>query len=252
MTTLTLHLASDLHLDHWWRKYQTPTLPGGEVLVLAGDIFQASYCKTTSEYWPAYEHFFTQTDKYDLVLLVLGNHDYWGGDLYTTAAKVKNIIPKNMVLLDNQIYTLHNHKIWGGTLWTQVDPEHYTYHSWMNDYRYTTSNYRRMRPDDTNLVHHQHLKGILDHQPTVVISHHAPYPQSVHPQYHNHPCNPYYHSNLTYYPQLWLHGHVHHSLDYYHHNTRVVCNPLGYPTELYHDYTYQPKEIHLTQSLGQT
>jgi hypothetical protein len=29
-------------------------------------------------------------------------------------------------------------------------------------------------------------------------------------------------------PALWLHGHVHHSLDYQLFDTRVVCNPRGY------------------------
>ena len=28
--------------------------------------------------------------------------------------------------------------------------------------------------------------------------------------------------------KLWVHGHMHNSLDYVERNTRVVCNPRGY------------------------
>jgi len=31
--------------------------------------------------------------------------------------------------------------------------------------------------------------------------------------------------------KLWVHGHVHNCFDYQINQTRVVCNPLGYPGE---------------------
>jgi Icc-related predicted phosphoesterase len=33
-------------------------------------------------------------------------------------------------------------------------------------------------------------------------------------------------------PALWLHGHTHGSCDYKLGDTRVVCNPMGYPGEV--------------------
>ena len=30
-------------------------------------------------------------------------------------------------------------------------------------------------------------------------------------------------------PELWLHGHVHRSYDYFVGDVRLVCNPRGYP-----------------------
>ncbi len=32
-------------------------------------------------------------------------------------------------------------------------------------------------------------------------------------------------------PDLWIHGHVHHAVNYWVGRTRVVCNPRGHPDE---------------------
>jgi Icc-related predicted phosphoesterase len=66
---------------------------------------------------------------------------------------------------------------------------------------------------------------------TVVITHHAPHPLSVHPRYAGDPTNAAFASDLTELVQLadvWLHGHVHDSFDYRVAGCRVVANPRGY------------------------
>jgi Icc-related predicted phosphoesterase len=68
---------------------------------------------------------------------------------------------------------------------------------------------------------------------TVVITHHAPHPLSVHPRYAGDPLNAAFVSDLSELleqrPDLWLHGHVHDSFDYKAGGCRVVANPRGYP-----------------------
>lgn len=84
------------------------------------------------------------------------------------------------------------------------------------------------------------LKGTLDtpcDQPTIVVTHHAPSILSVLPEYMDDPLTPSFVSNLEReiirnQPRLWVHGHLHNRSDYYIQNTRVICNPRGYPDEV--------------------
>ena len=55
--------------------------------------------------------------------------------------------------------------------------------------------------------------------PTVVVTHHAPSPLSIAPRFLGSPLNPAFASDLTamimrYRPDVWVHGHVHHSTGY--------------------------------------
>jgi hypothetical protein len=65
---------------------------------------------------------------------------------------------------------------------------------------------------------------------------------------HEYPQNYYFHSDLDKFIEmnqnikLWIHGHTHVKLDYKILNTRIVCNPLGYPNEQ-HVENYFPMVI---------
>ncbi len=72
--------------------------------------------------------------------------------------------------------------------------------------------------------------------PTVVVTHHLPALTSVAKRYANDPLNPAFASRLEdviekYRPELWIHGHTHVPCDYELFDTRIVCNPGGYPGE---------------------
>jgi Icc-related predicted phosphoesterase len=72
--------------------------------------------------------------------------------------------------------------------------------------------------------------------PTVVVTHHAPHPQSLHPQHQDDLLSAAYVSDLGELiergrPELWVHGHVHANCDYTVGSTRIVCNPHGYVRE---------------------
>ena len=71
---------------------------------------------------------------------------------------------------------------------------------------------------------------------TIVLTHHAPLTKSLHPRFRGHPSNAAFASDLSDLihkgkPDIWIHGHVHHALDYREGHTRVICNPLGYQRE---------------------
>lgn len=70
--------------------------------------------------------------------------------------------------------------------------------------------------------------------PTVVVTHHAPHPDSLPPSHGELAwC---YASDLSELiiergPDLWIHGYVHQATDYRVGRTRVVCNPRGHADE---------------------
>ena len=85
----------------------------------------------------------------------------------------------------------------------------------------------------------------------VVVTHHTPSFQSMHPMYANDGLmNGGYHSELSEYildrPQikLWTHGHTHNSFDYTIGDTRVVCNPRGYESNSWKEQTgWDPEKV---------
>lgn len=70
--------------------------------------------------------------------------------------------------------------------------------------------------------------------PTVVVTHHAPHPQSIQPRHQGSALSPAFVSDLSaliedFQPELWIHGHDHGSHDYRVGRTRIFANQAGYP-----------------------
>ena len=67
----------------------------------------------------------------------------------------------------------------------------------------------------------------------MVITHHSPTPRSIAPRFRGSVLNPAFASDLEplitrYQPALWIHGHMHNSVDVALGATRVLANPGGY------------------------
>jgi Icc-related predicted phosphoesterase len=80
----------------------------------------------------------------------------------------------------------------------------------------------------------------------IVVTHHAPHPKSVGPDFVGDKLNPLYASDLEELildlkPALWCHGHMHSSSDYMIGDTRVVANPRGYS---------KPRSLELPENSG--
>jgi hypothetical protein len=86
-------------------------------------------------------------------------------------------------------------------------------------------------------LHLAQLTFLEQAEADVIVTHHSPFPGSVHEDFQGDALNAFFVNNLDpeRFPmtQLWLHGHVHTPFDYLvsagDHPLRVVCNPLGYP-----------------------
>lgn len=232
---MKLHILSDLHLEF---GSFTPPETDADVVILAGDIHMGPHGVA----W-AKEHFSCP------VIYVSGNHEFYGGNLASTAEAIKaQAKHSNVHVLDNDSLELGGVRFLGTTLWT--------------DYRMTGNqplaeiNAQRIIKDFSCIANrlgnqllpsdlaaeHSVARTFLERElgrgfegKTVVVTHQAPSALSIHPRYldHRSHLNASYASNLD--PliggdqmSLWIHGHVHDSMDYDQYGTRVVCNPRGY------------------------
>jgi predicted phosphohydrolase len=234
-----IRILSDLHLE--FADFRPPPA-AADVVVLAGDI----HVGTEGVAWA--RAVFPDVP----VVYVVGNHEYYKGAVPRLLDKLKlAAIGSNVHVLEREALTLGGVQFLGCTLWTDMaliddDPQigMAASASTMADYKLirVSPRYRRLRPEDTVTFHHQSrrwLKEALGAPASrqVVVTHHAPLPESLHPVYAAERANAAYASNLRALldearPALWIHGHVHYAHDYRVGETRVVCNPRGYPGEL--------------------
>jgi Icc-related predicted phosphoesterase len=109
----------------------------------------------------------------------------------------------------------------------------------LNDFRtqgLTTAWYDAQNVISVEYIESQ-LKKLKKDQRRIVVTHHTPSFRSCHPRWEGDPMNHCFHSNLhqlmseDWAPEIWIHGHTHDACEYVQGNTRVICNPKGYPNE---------------------
>lgn len=254
-------VVSDLHIEFGYQE-----LPGGEVLIVAGDLAEARSIKrhfhSTKPVGSTPSHAYRCSDfiehefkKYDKVFYVLGNHEHYHNRLDKTWHHLVEIVPDNVNILDEHCEEYKGVLFLGGTLWTDLNKGdwHTAYHlkQNMNDFHVIQNYYGmdehyapkigRLTPEYTAGIHRhtlEYFQTILEQnrdKPVVVITHHAPSFASVNAKYKtDHLMNGGYASELSDFIlaneniQLWCHGHMHDPVDYMIGNTRVVANPRGY------------------------
>ena len=253
---MKISLVSDLHLETGYQE-----LPGGEVLILAGDICEARDFKkdfhgtrlldTKPGAYKWYDFFYKECAKYDRVFYVMGNHEHYHGRFDRTPYDLREILPKNVRLLEDEYEEYNGVLFIGSTLWTDCNKNNplsmQIIKYGMNDYRliknhYVNKNiYYKLTPEYTSGVHRnsrEFIRMILEQKPnvpTVVITHHGPSYMSINEKYKNdQDMNGAYTSDLSDlildHPSIkyWVHGHMHDRADYKIGDTRVVSNPRGY------------------------
>lgn len=258
---MKINVISDLHLD-----FADLNLPGGDVLILSGDICEARHLKRDmynkdmvlleherKDQRPDryYRFFEEECSKYREVVMVMGNHEHYGFQYQKTYAHIAANLPANVTLLEDQTHTIDDVTFVGATLWTDMNKMDaltmFHMKSAMNDYRQVTmfneakNVYHRLDPERTVADHYRSKKFITDtvtadpDKKYVVVTHHAPSKASIKPKYAGDTLmNGAYSSDLSDImldnPQirLWTHGHTHDVFDYMIGSTRVICNPRGY------------------------
>lgn len=235
---MKVYVLSDLHLE--FEPFE-PVPAGADAVVLAGDIHVGEQGLD----WALDR--FPDTP----VIYVTGNHEYYGDTFPELHQRLKRRARGTQVhVLENDAVTLGGVRFLGCTLWTDFRlygdsaAAGREAHQSLADYHSICLGPGRLplQPADT-IVAHEHSKAWLTEQlsqsaaePAVVVTHHAPSARSIAPRYRDDPLNPAFVSDLDLMVEnsgarLWVHGHTHTGFDYRLGQTRVVCNPRGYPGE---------------------
>lgn len=232
-----LHILSDLHL-----RQGALALPqtDAQIVILAGDVARPAEAI-------AWMRGFTQP-----VIYVPGNHEFYGGGIGTTVADIRTLAADSDVhVLDRNELVLEGIRFLGTTLWTdfmlvgdgplraQAMDEAI---KWNRDFSRIASAETAgapFTPEESTRVFARDRDWLVRKLaepfagPTVVVTHHAPSPRSIHPRFAGSLLNCCFVSDLDAQmgsdrAVLWIHGHTHDSFDYTVQGTRVICNPRGY------------------------
>jgi predicted phosphodiesterase len=237
---MKLHILSDLHVE--FEPFNPPKTEA-DVVILAGDIHVGKKgIDWVKESFP---------DKY--VIYVLGNHEYYGRAFPKHVSDLKELVKgSNIHILENNHLVINEFTFLGCTLWTDFklfgDPKIAGYQATqtMTDYRRIriSPQYRKLRSIDTAVIHAKSLRWLEEkvkelknvENNIVIITHHAPSNRSLPEVHKDDALSAAYASHLDHFVQeshakLWIHGHVHTERDYVIGNTRIICNPKGYPDE---------------------
>ncbi len=253
---MKLHILSDIHLEFATLPHRQVADVDCDVHILAGDIgvglMGLEWALKT----------FTRP-----VIYVLGNHEFYGWRTvpHLMAKARAKVADTHVHLLENGAITIDGVRFLGATLWTDFclagdlhqDRTMRAAAEIMNDYQrirlpadgYST---RPIAPATTRAWHEASvafLEQALIARPqtnsaqtpwaaarTVVVTHHAPSPQSLGKPPPFDAEDAAYASNLSNligWADLWVHGHIHKRVDYgvARHKggfTRVTANPRGY------------------------
>lgn len=245
-----LWIASDQHYEIYGNPREFP-MPEADIFVCAGDLMREPRegIRWLDAMLPIPS------------IYVAGNHEYYRG-IYTAwrdQGAAENAQRPKVDLLENSVAEVGGVRFIGCTLWTD-------YALFGEDKIADAMQFAEMRMNDFRLIRYanegkgqkwppeplrpRHLSNahagsvaFLDRAlakpvscPTVVVTHHAPHPGSIHEKYKGDILNAAFASDLTwliekYQPDLWIHGHVHSSFDYMIGKTRIIANPQGYENE---------------------
>lgn len=233
---------SDLHLefkDNAAFLSQMPLRATGDVLVLAGDIIylgdsemeQSPFLK-----WAA--------DHYEQVLLVAGNHEFYGGrDLAQCGSSWEYRLSTNVSYYHNRVVSLGDVDFILSTLWSHIPPERERITTtYLNDFHKITCDGRPLTTADYNAEHTRCLSFIRgavassSARHRVVVSHHVPTLLCSPPKLRTIKDGQLLSAftvDLTDFIRqssidVWIYGHSHANFGVSLGGTQVVSNQLGY------------------------
>lgn len=238
-----LRIISDIHLE--FGNFELPVLENEneQTLIIAGDL--APITKNLMG-----EFLDNVISRFKNVIMVAGNHEYYNKgsilksnvyfDQFSNKYANFHFLQNSMLMIDDIIYM-------GCTLWTNLndhDPRA------MDNAQYGMNDFVHIKYQDKPysvanwLAENQFSRDFLwdsleafndDDRKKVVITHHLPSKTSITDQFYytrgeNH-VHAYHSGDMEEWlkmADLWVHGHVHNSVDYIEEGCRVISNPRGY------------------------
>ncbi|VVB51242.1 3',5'-cyclic adenosine monophosphate phosphodiesterase CpdA [uncultured archaeon] len=235
---MRLQLISDLHTE--FRRggelafiQYLPIEKGLDFLVVAGDL--VVFAEQGEVIIKAIFGAISEMARH--VIYVTGNHEYYGSTKEWAEEQLREVLSlyPNIHWLDNSEITLDGVHFVGGSMWyPDVDGLNYVkmYMRMMNDF-YAIKLFDWAERENTRF--NAFVNGYAG-QDTIVVTHHLPHPRCTPLEFVHSALNRYFVSDqswtlATRKPKLWLFGHTHREYDGQLSETRLVCNPFGYPGE---------------------
>lgn len=243
-----LQILSDLHLEIN-KQYTSFDVPiSSNHLILAGDIGRL---QDYDEYLLFLQK---QTRNFDLVFLVLGNHEFYNTSFEAGLEKAKYLeqepcLNGRLVLLHQRRYDIPGTRIsvLGCTLWSRIPVEareivQAKIKDFKNIQRWTVDRHNAAHESDLDWLRdqveviHQENEAVSDKKDTrsiVVVTHHAPSLQRTSsPRHAQNPWSTAFGTDLLSERwdgvKLWVFGHTHYTTEFREKGIRVVSNQRGY------------------------
>lgn len=255
---MKFRVISDVH-NEFYRggHFNLPIIEGEKdmCLLMAGDIgllhSPTNYKSFVDEMTKRHKH----------VFWIEGNHEFYHGNISTHSIG-KVIQELNYNNLHTQILKFDEEKIvvLGCTLWTDFDKNDpmvlFESNHRMNDFRIIRKGleYSKYKAEDAFATHHSQRKYLFEDvaelkkkgYTVIVVTHHHPSFQGVKEEYIGDLLNGAYCSDLSKEisetkPDYWVCGHIHKHQTYEIFDTKVFCNPVGYPHE--YDVNFDPNFV---------
>lgn len=236
--SIRVQYVSDLHLEIRPSRFRRFLKPSGDILVLAGDI--------GCPFRRIFEQFLHWCSlKFPYVVLVPGNHEYYGYSIPKVNMKLKQLCQKyGIEYLEKDLLEIPewNLVILGTTLWSDI-PHEKTF-----DVLESVSDYQailglsplvveELYTENRKWLQNQ-IKFYNTHNPeyrVIVVTHHAPeISQTISPVHLGDTENCAFASDCTDLMSgvdIWIYGHTHHNHTFQVGSTLVTSNQRGYPRE---------------------
>ena len=234
-------IFSDVHLDFDYGRTRLAGTPevwepkplssdSATTLIIAGDIWHADKSHFTAEWLNKL------STRFKNIVVVLGNHDYWGSAYWQREPYLlQSQVASNVHVLEKQFVDIEGVRIGGCTLWTDIDKENplkiINSRQYTNDFRYIQG----MRTKHWITEYKECLNWINTYPVDILITHYVPSTKFCHPRYKGGAASCMFNSNTTEevvkLPEVWLFGHTHDSYTEEYLGTKFICNPRGYRDE---------------------
>ncbi|KAF7719249.1 Uncharacterized protein PECH_004823 [Penicillium ucsense] len=254
-------VLSDLHLEvnQQYQTYEVPTCAPN--LILAGDI--GRLCD-----YEKYRDFLQyQTDRFQQVFLVLGNHEFYSQSFASALESARAMAQE--ACFDGRLILLHQTRydmpdslvtILGCPLWSHIpEDQKGVVTSTIQDFKqiegWTAEDHNQSHVSDLTWLSHEidaiqasnRQKPMDERRVVLVVTHHAPSIQRTsHPQYQYSPWRSAFATDVVARMseltgvKAWVFGHTHYCTDVKERGVRIIANQRGY--KFTSDDSKEPKD----------
>ena len=251
---MKVNVVSDIHLEFWGggeeKHLKSIGINKDLPLILAGDICTFREPSGTNR-WEAETVFSYLCEQSPLVLYVPGNHEYYKAEsIQRVEDRLQEIELQNdnfKVLRPREVVLHEGRRFLGGTMWFPNTPGVNIGAPYIND-TYLIKDIFPWAFNQNTALREWLSKECKEDD--VVVTHHLPTRECQPERFKDNIISPYFVSDMSDIieknnPATWIFGHTHDPKDFVVGKTRLLCNPIGYPNEIYKNNVYPSLEFEI-------